>query len=333
LKTVLHGFWSLHSSEVEEAKELWRIRESYDKGQAKIEELKAAQDKLTTHFLKLQDDLGIDILSDGGFRWDSSLDIARRLKGCLGFKNLQRIGVTNHFHRAPIVEAMPVWQEPILLLDFIYANAATLKPIMVHLPGPYTLARQSLNPNEESGFNKELVLAYAEAINLEIKSLLEANASYVKVDDSEILGYPDDRELIKEAFQILTAKLDFSRIYLHTTGFSVNNFPNYFDLPFGGFFLDFASSLAVREENLAAVKNLPQSCCLGVGLVNAARSYLPPTVKLLEFLRALNKKVPLEKLFLCPNADLDFLPWKIAVEKVKQLVDVARVVNWVKEAK
>ena len=101
MKTVLHGFWSLHSSEVEEVKELWCIRESYDKGRAKIEELKAAQDKLTIRFFKLQDELGIDILSDGGFHWDSSLDITRRLRGCAGFKNLQRIGMTNHFHRAP----------------------------------------------------------------------------------------------------------------------------------------------------------------------------------------------------------------------------------------
>ena len=333
MKTALHGFWSLHSSEVVEAKELRRIREAYDKGQAKIEELKAAQDKVTSHFLKLQDKLGVDILSDGGFRWDSSLDIARRLKGCAGFKNLQRIGVTNHFHRAPIVEAVPVWQEPILFLDFIYANAATLKPVMVHLPGPYTLARQSLRPDEESGFNKELVFAYAQALNCEIKSLLEANVCYVKVEDSEILGYPDDRELIKEAFQILTANLDFSKVYLHTTGSSVNNFPNYFDLPFGGFFLDFASSKEIREGNLAAIQALPQDCVLGAGLINSTRFYLPPLAKLLDCLQAVNKQVSLERILLCPNADLDFLPWNIAVAKVKQLVDVARVVNWVKEAK
>lgn len=333
MKTVLHGFWSLHSSEVEGAKELQRIRESYDKGQAKIEELKAAQDKITVHFLKLQDEMGVNILSGGGFRWDSALDITRQLKGCAGFKNLQRVGVTNHFHRAPVVEATPVWQNPIFISDFIYANAVTFKPVMVHLPGPYTLARQSLNPNETSGFNKELVLAYAQALNLEIKSLLETNTPWVKVEDSEILGYPDDQELVREAFKILTAKLDSSRIYFHTSGYSVNNFPNYFDLPFGGFFLDFSSSSKIREENLKAIQGLPQTCHLGAGLVNATRSYFPPTVEILEILQLINKAVPLERIFLCPNADLDFLPWNIAVEKVKQLVAIAKVANLVKEAK
>lgn len=333
METVLHGFWSLHSSEVEEAKGLWQIREAYDKGQAKIEELEAAQDKLTAHFLKLQYELGMDILSDGGFRWDSALDISRKLKGLTGFAVLHRVGVTNHFHRAPVVETMPVWQNPILLSDFIFANAATLRRVMVNLPGPYTLARQSLNSQGEPAFNKDLVLAYAETLNSEIKSLLLTNASYIKVEDSEILGYPDDQELAKEAFKILTAKLNFSKIYLHTSGSSVNNFPNYFNLPFGGFFLDFASSSKIREENLTAIQALPKNRVLGAGLINATRSYFPPTIKLLKILQALNKSVPLERILLCPNTDLNFLPWNIAVEKVKQLVSLTKTVKLARELK
>lgn len=327
MKTVLHGFWSLHSSEVEEAKELWRLREA----KAKPEELKAVQDKLTIRLLKLQDELGMDVLSDGGFRWDSFLDIARNLKGLTGFEVLHRVGVTNHFHRAPVMKTMPAWQSPILFSDFIFANAATLKPVMVHLPGPYTLARQSLNSQGEPAFSEDLALAYAQALNAEIKSLLEANAPYVKVDDSAILRHPEDSDLVWEACKILTFNLDRSRVYLHTADLSVSNFPEYFDLPFGGFFLDFASSKKIMEENLIAMQALPRDCVLGAGIVNATRSYFSPTDKLLELLTALNKNVSLDKMLLCPNTDLDFLPWNIAVEKVKQLVSLAKTVKLARE--
>lgn len=327
MKTVLHGFWSLHSSEVKEAKELWRLREA----KAKPEELKTVQNKLTIRLLKLQDELGVDILSDGGFRWDSSLDIAKNLKGLAGFEVLHRVGVTNHFHRTPVVEAMPTWQSPIFVSDFIFANAATLRPVMVNLPGPYTLARQSLNSQGESSFNKDLALAYAGALNLEIKSLLEANVPYVKIDDSAILRHPEDSDLVQEACGVLTAKLDRSRIYFHTSDLPVSNFPRYFDLPFGGFFLDFASSKKIQDENVMALQSLPKDCILGAGLINATRSYFPPTGELLELLAVLNKPVPLERMLLCPNTDLDFLPWNIAVEKVKQLISLAKTIKLARE--
>lgn len=327
MKTAIHGRWNRHSSKIEEARNLWRTREDFDKGKATLEELSKAQDSLTERFLILQDNIGIDVVSDGGFRWDSALDIARKIGGCQGFKTLHRIEETNHFHRAPEVSNTPIWREPILKSDLRFAKNHTTKEIMVSLIGPYTLARQSINLDPTINVSK-LALLYADALGNEIRELLAEGVSAVKVNDPYILLYPNDLDLIKDVMRWLTLSLDQNRVFLSTWFYGIDGWKGYFDLPFGGFFLDFAyGNRQVQAENFYALSEFPKNKVLGAGLIDARQPFLETMPNLKYCVSGILKHVDLEKLYLCPNADLTFLPWDISCLKLQQLVSLKKEVE------
>jgi len=145
MRVVFCGRWNRHSSTYPETKELWRVREAVDHGRASAQDLRQAQDAVTALLLSQLERLGLDTLSDGGFRWDSLYDIARRIGGCSGFSRLIRIPETNHFHRQPVATLPLRWEGPILLEDLSFARAHTRLPVALTLPGPYSLARQTEN--------------------------------------------------------------------------------------------------------------------------------------------------------------------------------------------
>src|SRR3989344_823066 len=324
MKTAGPGRWNRHSSQVEEARNLWRVGEAFDQGRAALSELENAQNQLTRVFLGLEENIGIDAVSDGGFRWDSAFDISRKLVHCEGFKILHRIAETNHFHRAPEVGLAPVWREPILKSDLQFAKANTSKEILVSLAGPYTLARQSIVA-AGSGIDLEnLAYAYADALGKEIRELLNDGACAVKVDEPYLLLYPNDWDLINGVLRWLTLASDQNRVFLSTWFHPVNKFLNYFDLPFGGFFLDFTGGSDNLFGHLNVLKDFPANKILGAGMVDSRHPALAPIEDLLYWLRQILKRVPRENLWLTPSADLDFLPWDIAVLKLKQLVDLKK---------
>lgn len=324
MKTAIHGRWNRHCSSLEEARNLWRIREDFDKGRASGHELAAAKSELTFQFLHLLEELGLDVISDGGFWWDSALDITRKLRGCEGFKTLHRIEETNHFHRAPEISTLPVWQGPILKSYLEAAQSATKKEVLISLAGPYTLARQSiiLNPNISV---LDLAFAYAQALNWEMEELLKSGAAAVKVDDPHILLYPQDREAVKRVFAVLTRGLNQKKVFLGTWFCGIGDWKDYFDLPFGGFFLDLASNWRVQTENFCGLlRRFPNDKVLGAGLIDARQPHLEFITDLRYWVQSILKRVDSEQIYLCPNTDLTFLPWDVSVEKVKRLVALAK---------
>lgn len=329
MKTVAPGRWSRYSSSIEETVKLWRVREDFDRGRATKENLQEAQLNLTERFLALQKELGVDMVSNGGFYWDSSLDVAREINGCSGFNVLHRIPETNNFHRAPEIVKLPKWERPILMPEVSRLKQinSSVSDVIVSLPGPYTLARQSKILNPDISFS-DLVLAYAEALHAEINFLLFNSSVYVRVDDPQILLYPEDEALIRRSYQVLTSLAHpRDRVLLSTWFHRLPVWEDFFRLPFGGFFLDFTSGKETLLGNSVRVARFPRDKILAVGIVDGRQSAIVPNENLLFWLWEIRRWVPLENLWLACSTDLTFLPWDIAVLKLQQLVSLKKEVQ------
>ena len=163
------------------AKDIWRIPEPY---------LEEAQRDATLIAIRAQEEAGLDIITDGEIRRESySNRFATALDG-LDIENhgvtLGRTGKPTPVPRivGPIRRTRPVEVE-----DVKFLRANTRRTIKMTVPGPFTMTQQAQNdyyPDEES-----VALAYADAVNAEIRDLFAAGADIVQIDEPYMQAQPD----------------------------------------------------------------------------------------------------------------------------------------------
>ncbi|MSQ53107.1 MAG: 5-methyltetrahydropteroyltriglutamate--homocysteine methyltransferase [Betaproteobacteria bacterium] len=163
------------------AKELWRIPEAW---------LDAAQKDATLLAIRAQEQAGLDIITDGEIRRESySNRFATALSG-IDIDNpgtaLDRSGHPNPVPRivGPITRMHPVEVE-----DVIFLRANTNRTIKITLPGPYTMSQQAQNDFYKT--DAEAAMAYAIAVNGEIRDLVAAGADIVQIDEPYMQARPE----------------------------------------------------------------------------------------------------------------------------------------------
>jgi len=163
------------------ARELWRVPEPY---------LAEAQDDATVVAIKLQEEAGLDIVTDGEIRRESySNRFATALEG-IDIDNpgtvLGRTGLPNPVPRivGPIRRKRSVEVD-----DVRFLRAHTTKPIKMTLPGPFTMSQQAQNDHYAS--DEAAAMAYAAAVNEEIRELFGAGADIVQVDEPYMQAQPE----------------------------------------------------------------------------------------------------------------------------------------------
>lgn len=162
------------------AKELWRVDPEY---------LSAAQDDATRLAILDQERAGLDIVSDGEIRRESySNHFATALDG-IDLDNpgraLDRSGEPVFVPRitGPIRRRHPVGVDD---LKFLRRHAS--RRVKFTVPGPFTMTQQAQNDFYAS--EAEAALAYAAAVNEEIRDLFAAGADVVQLDEPYMQARP-----------------------------------------------------------------------------------------------------------------------------------------------
>src|SRR5690348_2285238 len=163
------------------AREVWRVPEPW---------LEQAQDDATIVAIHELESAGIDIISDGEMRRES---YSNRLANALGGIDRERPG--SAISRSGRPDVVPLVSGPIRRLapvevrDLAFLRAHTTRKVKITLPGPFTMTQQAQNayyPDEQS-----LAMAYAEAVNAEIKDLFAAGADVVQIDEPYMQARPE----------------------------------------------------------------------------------------------------------------------------------------------
>lgn len=317
METIICGRWNKHSSDYDETKNLWRLRNLHDAGRASDEDLLAAQDAVTKLLMGQLDKAGVSILGDGCIRWDSIFDISRKIHGCRGFEELVRIPRTNHFHRQPVATLPLFFERPALAYDLERATENTAKPILVCLPGPYSLAKQTKNVSRTD--LRTLAEAYANALRVEAWHLTQSPRTIVRVD--EPLMPHDERgfAVFASAIYHLVEGADSSKLMLYPGFGKIMSPARYFSLPFGIFFVDFT------KNSPEILKCLDGNKKLAAGIVEGRQTYNDPIALTKNILRGIFTYVPPERVFLTTSSDLHFLPGDKSLDKVKRVVSIASI--------
>ena len=163
------------------ARELWRVAP---------EHLEQAQRDATRLAIRDQEVAGLDIMTDGEICRES---YSNRFATALDGVDIDNPGTaldrSGHPNPVPRVVGPIRRRHPVEVGDLKFLRAHTDRMIKMTVPGPFTMSQQAQNdyyPSEE-----DLALAYAAAVNEEIKDLFAAGADVVQVDEPYMQARPE----------------------------------------------------------------------------------------------------------------------------------------------
>lgn len=163
------------------ARELWRVPP---------EHLAEAQDDATLLAIRAQEQAGIDIVGDGEMRRESYSNVfATALEGIDAARPGSVLNRRNQPEAVPRVVGPIRWREPVMAHDIAFLRASTTRPVKITLPGPFTLAQLALDEHYRDP--AALALAFAAAVNDEIRFLHAAGADIVQLDEPYLEARPD----------------------------------------------------------------------------------------------------------------------------------------------
>src|SRR5436190_14467134 len=163
------------------ARELWRVPEPF---------LEQAQDDATRLAVQDMERAGVDVVTDGEMRRES---YSNRFATALDGVDLDDPGLaldrTGHENPVPRVVGPIRRTRPVEVRDVTFLRSITDRAIKITVPGPFTMTQQAQNDHytDERG----LALAYAEAVNDELRGLKAAGADVVQLDEPYLQARPE----------------------------------------------------------------------------------------------------------------------------------------------
>src|ERR1700751_2091015 len=146
------------------------------------DKLEAAQDHATILAIRDQERAGLDIITDGEQRRERYSNRFPTAVACIDMENLGKV-ITRNGRPIPVPRIVgPIRRDrPVELRDLKLFRANTDSKVNATVPGPFTMGRQAQDDyyrDEEAA-----AVAYAEALNAEIKDLFAAGAYVVQIDE------------------------------------------------------------------------------------------------------------------------------------------------------
>src|ERR671925_1117809 len=292
------------------ARELWRVPEPH---------LEQAQDDATRLAVQDMERAGVDVITDGEMRRES---YSNRFATALDGVDLDNPGValdrTGHENPVPRVVGAIRRTSPVEVRDVQFLRSITERRIKITVPGPFTMTQQAQNDHYAS--DRDLALAYAEAVNEELHDLKAAGADVVQIDEPYLQARPEAAgEYAVEAIDRALAGIDGETV-LHTC-FGYAHIVH--DKPSGYPFLAELNECAATHLSLeAAQPNLDpavlravsgKTILLGVLDLGSEEAETPEVVaRRIE--RAL-EVVPPVRLVVAPDCGMKYLSRELAFEK------------------
>jgi 5-methyltetrahydropteroyltriglutamate--homocysteine methyltransferase len=304
------------------ALELWRVPEPF---------LDEAQDDATRLAVQDMERAGVDVITDGEMRRES---YSNRFATALEGVDLDNPGValdrTGHENPVPRVVGPIRRARPVEVRDVEFLRSITERRIKITVPGPFTMTQQAQNDHYADG--RSLALAYAEAVNEELRDLKAAGADVVQIDEPYLQARPEPaREYALEAINRALAGIEGDTV-LHTCfGYAHivhDRLPGY---PFLGELRDCLVthlSLEAAQPDLdpEVLRDVSDKVVvLGVLDLGSSEAESPDVVA--ERIRRALTVLPPEQLVVAPDCGMKYLSRELAFRKLAAMVEGARIVS------
>jgi 5-methyltetrahydropteroyltriglutamate--homocysteine methyltransferase len=304
------------------ARELWRVPEAF---------LDEAQDDATRLAVQDMERAGVDVITDGEMRRES---YSNRFATALDGVDLDDPGValdrTGHENPVPRVVGPIRRTGPVEVRDVEFLRSITERRIKITVPGPFTMTHQA--QNDYYADEPSLALAYAEAVNEELRDLKAAGAEVVQIDEPYLQARPEPAG--EYAIEAINRALDDieGETVLHTC-FGYAHIVH--DRPTGYPFLRELNdcrathlSLEAAQPNLdpEVLRDLPDKLII-LGVLDLGSSEVETADVVADRIRKALVIVGPERLVVAPDCGMKYLPRELAFRKLQAMVAGARLVG------
>jgi 5-methyltetrahydropteroyltriglutamate--homocysteine methyltransferase len=305
------------------AREIWRVPEPW---------LQDAQDDATLIAIRDMERAGVDIITDGEIRRESySNRFATALDGVDIVNPGTAIDRTGHPNPVPRITGPIRRRESVLVRDVEFLRRNTDRPIKITVPGPFTMTQQAQNDYYPDA--AAAAMAFAAAVNDELRDLKRAGADVVQIDEPYLQARPDEAE--KYALAAIERALDGieGMTALHTCF----GYAHVVHARLGGYpFLAELDATPVRQVviesmqqhvDLRMLESLPhKGVVLGVIDLDDNAAVETPEAVAAQIRAALVHITP-ERLMLAPDCGMKYLPRATAFAKLQALVEGTKIVR------
>ena len=300
---------------------LQKARNAYAKGKLGATELLDLERRATAEWIKVQEDIGLDILVDGEmYRGDMVAYFADLLDGYSEGGLVRSYG--NRYYHKPVISGKLARPKPMTVEWFQYAQSLTKKPVKGMLTGPYTMLDWSYN--EAYPTRRDAALALAEVVRQEAEDLDAAGAQYIQIDEPAIHARPEELAIAIEAMGIVTQNLKAKTISHICYGDFAAIYPGILDLPVDQLDLAMAN---YEYRWLDLMDRQPFTKEMAIGIVDVHTHELESVAEAAEGIRKGLKYVSADKLLPHPDCGLKTRPVDESIAKCKVVVEAAKVVR------
>jgi 5-methyltetrahydropteroyltriglutamate--homocysteine methyltransferase len=294
--------------------------------------LKEAQDDATTLNMRTQEEIGLDLLTDGEQRRTGfinhilaafdGIDLAHEAVKAIYRRRAQERPV-------PRIVGKITRLRPAIVDDFCFAKAQTNRPVKMAVPGPMTVIDSTL----DEAYHDEGAMAMdvAVALNQELRELQAAGCDVVQIDEPAMTRYHE--KVFEYGARALDRCLEGIQIpsivhlcYGYPGGLSQQHEYEYPELleelmktRIGGFGVEFA-----RSGYDPAVLSICKGRLVMFGCVDPSDSPVPPVATVITRVREALKYIEPKNLLLAPDCGLMTISRELANAKTRLLVDAAR---------
>src|SRR5204862_1654052 len=219
---------------------------------------------------------------------------------------------------------------PVEVRDVQFLRANTAKRIKITLPGPFTMAQQAQDDHYKD--EEALAMAFAAAVNQEVKDLQRAGADVIQLDEPWLQARADRAarygvKAINRALEGIAGTTVVPRCFGYAAAVK--------DKPAGYSFLGQlaecrASQISIEAAqprlDLAVAKELAPKSVM-VGVIDLGTETVESPAQVAGRIRAALKFVPADKLVVAPDCGMKYLSRAAAFGKLRALAEGAAIVR------
>ena len=294
--------------------------------------------KVCQEVIKEQETIRIDIITDGEVRRENYvLYHCRHLKG-INFSKLTkkaaRLG--SYISWFPTITSKITAGESFLSKEWKISQSFTKLPIKITIPGPMTISDNT--SNEYYSDSKTMGIDLGNAINTEIKRLVDIGCKYIQVDEplfarkpSEAINYGIDNlercfhGCPKEVIKVIHICCGYPD-KLDAVDYPKAPLESYWEISeaLNNSTIDEISLEDAHQNNNLDLLEKFGSKTIILGVIKIASSEMESEEKIKQRVRQALEHIDKRRLILAPDCGLGFLPRKLCLQKLKIITKVAK---------
>ena len=304
------------------AMELWRVGEEW---------LDQAWDDATVLALKEQEEAGLDIVTDGEMRRES---YSNRFATALSGIDMENHGTALDRSGEPVPVPRVVGEisrkHAVQVRDVEFMKAHTDRMTKITVPGPFTMGQQA--QDDFYGDEEALAMAYAAAVNEEVKDLFAAGCDVVQLDEPYMQARPEKAR--QWGLKVLARALEGveGTTALHICfGYAAL----IHERPEGYSFLPELSGSAVDQISIETaqqdldckiLETLPDKTII-LGVLDLSNHEVETPEVVAGRIRKALPHIDVERVIIAPDCGLKYMPRDVALGKMKAMADGAKIVR------